>query len=60
MNLNDIAKLNPHDFEKSICLVLKDMGYKVKQVKLGEDIGINIIANNKRESLAVQVKKICK
>lgn len=57
MNLNDIAKLNPHDFEKLICSVLKDMGYKVKQVKLGDDIGIDIIANNEGESLAVQVKK---
>lgn len=57
MNLKDIVKLTPHDFEELISHILKDLGYNVRRIKQGDDIGIDILANNERESLAVQVKK---
>lgn len=57
MDIKDIINLSPNDFEVFISKLVEAQGYKVKLFTLGEDIGIDIIAENEKESIAIQVKK---
>lgn len=60
MRFEAIEKMNPFDFEKIVCKIFENLGYNVKHIEQGEDIGIDILANNENESLAIQVKKYVK
>jgi len=57
MIFEDLKEMNPFDFEKIVCKIFENLGYKVKHIKQGDDIGIDILASNGNELLAVQVKK---
>lgn len=57
MEIKDVSNLSPNEFEVFISNLVEAQGYKVKLFAAGEDIGIDIIAENEKESIAIQVKK---
>lgn len=57
MQIQDISNLSPNDFEVFISNLVERQGYEVKRFAPGEDIGIDIIADDEKESIAIQVKK---
>lgn len=57
MDIKDIINLSPNDFEVFISRLVEVQGYKVKRFAPGEEICIDIIAENEKESIAIQVKK---
>ncbi len=57
MEIKDIINLSPNDFEMLISNLVEEQGYKVNRFAPGEDIGIDIVARDEEESIAIQVKK---
>jgi restriction system protein len=57
VKLEDILELSPSDFERLMASMLITLGYNVKPIDLGEDIAIDILANNDQELIGIQVKK---
>lgn len=60
MNMDDIIKLSPSDFEIFICYILEKLGYKVSPISIGEDIGIDVLAMNESDKIGIQIKKYIK
>ena len=57
MFIDEVNELSNSQFESLIAEIAKGLGYSTEIIPLGQDIGIDIIAKKKNESLAIQVKK---
>lgn len=57
MEFCNLAELPPPDFENLIGRMLLSLGYEIKHIPRGENIGIDLVASNKRERIAIQIKK---
>lgn len=55
--LEGIEELSPYEFEKYVAELFKRMGYKTRTTKASGDYGVDVIAKNKEETIAIQVKK---
>lgn len=53
----EIEDLTPYEFEHYIAQIFNKKGYKTKVTSLSRDYGVDIIAKNKTETIAIQVKK---
>ena len=60
MENKDFLNLSPNDFEIYVGNLLEEQGFEIKHFNPGDDIGIDLIATNKDESIAIQVKKYVK
>jgi restriction system protein len=52
-----IEELTPYEFEHYIAELFKKMGYKSRTTNASGDYGVDVIAKNKEEIIAIQVKK---
>lgn len=57
MKLDEMNKLTPAEFERLVGMVVKALGYDIRHIEIGEDIGIDILAAKDQENMAIQVKK---
>lgn len=57
MTREELATLTNSEFEVLIAQIAKSMEYDVEIVPSGKDVGIDVIARNKCEALAIQAKK---
>jgi len=55
--LQNIEDMSPYEFEHYIGRLFQKMGYKTKTTKASHDFGVDVIARNKDEVIAIQVKK---
>jgi len=52
-----VMKLSPHDFERFIGELFKNMGYVTRVTRYTGDYGIDVIAEKEDEKIAIQCKK---
>ena len=55
--LESIEDMSPYEFEHYIAKLFKKMGYKTTTTRGSQDFGIDVIAKNSDEKIAIQVKK---
>jgi HJR/Mrr/RecB family endonuclease len=53
----NIEKMSPYAFEHFIAKIFRKMGYKALVTKPSRDFGVDVIAKNNEETIAIQVKK---
>lgn len=58
--MDDIIKLSPSEFEAFICCMVGKLGYEVRPISIGEDIGIDALAMNEFDKIGIQIKKYIK
>lgn len=57
MNTNRIKEMTPAEFEIFIERLLANQGYEIDHISQGDDIGIDIIASDNLDRIAIQIKK---
>jgi HJR/Mrr/RecB family endonuclease len=54
---NNFADLSPYEFEDFVAKLFQKMGYSTTVTKKTGDFGVDIIAKDKTDTIAIQVKK---
>ena len=57
MELTELRKIDPFEFEEYIATIYQGWGYPCRVTKGQGDYGADIIAENDEEKLAIQVKR---
>jgi HJR/Mrr/RecB family endonuclease len=57
MDFSSIEHMTPYDFEYYVADLFKKKGYKTKITPKSQDYGVDVIARNDTETIAIQVKK---
>lgn len=55
--LEKLDQMSPYEFEEYVALLFKKRGYKTIITSRSRDFGVDVIAKNKDETIAIQVKK---
>lgn len=51
------SHIEPYEFEKRVALLFRKMGFKVKLTSKSGDYGVDVIAKDETETVAIQVKR---